>query len=94
MGEESQVWARGSEVCGLTVDSSIPIKFYLLTVFLLITAGFSIYSTILNAPFLYDDVVFLKDPKIHITHPLQIWDILKDPDTWRRVGTATFAFNF
>ena len=75
-------------------DSSIPLKFFLLTVFLLVAAGFSIYANILHAPFLYDDVVFWNNPEVHVSNPLQIWDIIKDPDSWRRVGTATFALNF
>ncbi|MCP4667781.1 MAG: hypothetical protein GY849_15615, partial [Deltaproteobacteria bacterium] len=61
---------------------------------LFLALAFSIYSNILSAPFLYDDVVFRYDPIVHIGSLSQLLDILFDWDVSRRVGFITFAFNF
>jgi tetratricopeptide (TPR) repeat protein len=69
-------------------------KFYLLAFAVIIAVGFSVYSNILNAPFVYDDVVFRDNPITHITRLSQLFDILLDQKGWRRVGFLTFACNF
>lgn len=73
---------------------AVSIKFYFLTIALITIVGFSIYSNILNAPFLYDDVVFRDNPIVNVSRVSQIFDILLDRSVWRRVGFITFAFNF
>ena len=77
-----------------TLAKSNPMWFRLSIYLLMLGASFIIYSNILKAGFVYDDVVFRENPAIHITHLGQIFEILLDPHEWRRVGQATFALNF
>ena len=75
-------------------EQSFSTKFYLIVLLLMTTISFLIYSKILNAPFLYDDVVFRDNPMVHISRLGQLLDILFDWEVWRRVGFITFALNF
>lgn len=75
-------------------EQSFSTKFCLIVLLLITAISFLIYSKILNAPFLYDDVVFRDNPMVHISRPGQLLDILFDWEVWRRVGFITFALNF
>jgi tetratricopeptide (TPR) repeat protein len=76
----------------------LPLK--LLAVFLLFTAlGFSIYSNTLESPFVFDDLVRIREnPYIHLTQ-LNLEDILKvgfskKSSKNRPVGNISFALNY
>ena len=73
---------------------SVSVMFCLGALLLITVTGFLIYSNIFNAAFVYDDVVFRDNPKVHISRLGQLLDILFDWEVWRRVGFITFAFNF
>ncbi len=67
---------------------------YLPVYLLIFGTSLLLYSNILTAEFVYDDVVFRDNPKVHVTRLGQIFDIIIEPESWRRVGLATFALNF
>lgn len=63
-------------------------------ILLIPSIAFLIYSNILNAPFIFDDVAFLENPIIHISRLSQLADVLLDGHLDRRAGFITFAVNF
>ncbi|MBI4826621.1 MAG: tetratricopeptide repeat protein [Nitrospirae bacterium] len=69
-------------------------RFFLFALLLIPSIAFLMYSNILNAPFIFDDVAFLDNPMINISRLPQLLDILFDSNLDRRAGFITFAMNF
>jgi len=67
---------------------------FLYALIFLAAVAFLIYSNILHAPFVYDDVTFRDKAYIHVKTVPELFQVLFKKSLGRRIGYFTFAFNF
>ncbi|MBI4844705.1 MAG: tetratricopeptide repeat protein [Nitrospirae bacterium] len=79
----------------LKPSSGLSAKYFTAAAVILIPSiAFLLYSNILHAPFIFDDVSFTENPAVHISSLSGLFDILTAGGIDRRVGLAAFALNF